>query len=82
MRQINIEKRTGEQKKTGQEIPGRTNRPLSSDSTQSLAKRKNWRGYMDAQTHRQQDDLINLLTKIRGGIHRRTGGQTERKVIS
>jgi hypothetical protein len=32
---------------------------------------------VDTQTHRQQGDLIGLLTKIRG-IHRQTDRQTDR----
>jgi hypothetical protein len=48
---------------TKQEVLGRTNRRLSFDTTRRTLKEKNWVGVggTDAQTHRQQGDLISLL---------------------
>jgi hypothetical protein len=49
------------------EVLGRTNHVLPFDTIRTAYKTKSCvKGYIDT----QQDDLINLLTKFRGGTHR------------
>jgi hypothetical protein len=55
-----------------QEVPGRTNRLLSFDTTRTELTTTKLRGI-----HRQQGDLISILTKIRGAYtDRQMDGQT------
>jgi hypothetical protein len=60
------------ERRTIQEVLGTTNRLLSLIRREPHRKRKIRE---DTQTHRQQGDLIRLLTKIRGDMQ--TDGQTQ-----